>query len=110
VEDLGAININIRELGGGGGGAGNTGGGPSVAAQNAMGTASVPASLSRLQQSISGAMGRIAGVVTQSQRASQEVVTVTNAAFRSLQQGRGGTLGVASQVKEKWCRSSAPRP
>ncbi len=99
MEDLGAININIRELGGGGGGAGNTGGGPSVAAQNAMGTASVPASLSRLQQSISGAMGRIAGVVTQSQRASQEVVTVTNAAFRSLQQGRGGTLGVASQVK-----------
>jgi hypothetical protein len=102
VEDLGAININIRELGGGGGGgggSGQTGGGPAFMARNALKTGDILGPLTRVQEFVSNNMGRITATLTRSQQVGEDVLFASRTALLAMQQDKTKAAGFASTLR-----------
>ena len=101
MEDLGAININIRELGGGGGGSGSgqTGGGPAIQAASATQRNALFGPLTQTQETIARALGRVSATVTISRQVGGDVMRTTQNAILAFQQDRAGTAGFASQLR-----------
>lgn len=101
MEDLGAININIRELGGGGGGgggSGQTGGGPAFG-RNALRTGDMLGPVTRMQDFIARSMGHITATLTFSQQAATDVYAASRSALIAIQQDKVKSAGFASALR-----------
>lgn len=101
MEDLGAININIRELGGGGGGGGSgqTGGGPAIEAASATRRNALFGPLTRTQEMIARALGSVSATVTMSRQVGGDVMRTTQNAILAFQQDKAKSAGFASQLR-----------
>lgn len=100
MEDLGNININIRELGGGGGRAsGGIGGGPGGGAFETSTSAVLFGPLTRMQSKFADMVGLYAGVISNSVRVWQDVERTIKSGIIALSQDRTKAAGFASSLK-----------
>ena len=100
MEDLGAININIRELGGGGGGGGSgqTGGGPAFGS-TALRTGEILGPLTRMQEALALNIARITAKTTFSREAATDVYFAARSALIAIQQDKTKSAGFASTLR-----------
>ncbi len=102
MEDLGAININIRELGGGGGGggggSGQTGGGPAFGS-TALPTGEMLGPITRMQHAMAVNIARITARTTRSDDTGMDVYFAARSAMIAIQQDKRKSAGFASALR-----------
>ena len=100
MEDLGSININIRELaGGGGGGSGSVGGGPSGMAYHTSTSSFMLGPLTRGQHQMVSAINRAVALMTRSVQTANDISRTITGAMVAFQQDPLKGIGFASSLK-----------